>query len=121
MMTIWHRMRQLWLVVVLAVSLVASSFAHQMPGPQDSVVAELLAAGATLSDLCADGQQPQDGPHGPNCLACQIVGTADLPSGHLVLIDVELAFVARVVAPRESRALARELDPARSPQGPPAA
>jgi len=56
-----------------------------------------------------------------HCPACQISATPGLPTPAPTLIDLELAFVLQVIAPRESRALARILDPARSPQGPPAA
>lgn len=116
--TITHLHRAV-LLTVLAVALVATGFAHRMPTPQDDALVFALANGATLDDFCGD--QPGTGVKDPHCLACQIAGTADLPRAQGLLVDLELAFVARVIAPRESRAIARALDPANSPQGPPAA
>jgi hypothetical protein len=114
------RMHRLALLVTLTVALVATGFGHRMPAPQDEALAFALANGATLADFCGDDVDG-DGVRDPHCLACQIAGAADLPSGTQSLIDLELAFVAATVAPRESRALARVLDPANAPQGPPAA
>jgi hypothetical protein len=118
--TVLLRLRQAVLLMLLTVSLNATAFAHRMPSPDDGALAFALANGMTLADLCAsdlDGDGVRDG----HCPACQITATPGLPATAPALIDLELAFVLQVVAPRESRALARILDPARSPQGPPAA
>jgi hypothetical protein len=115
-----HRLRQVVLLTLLTVSLTATAFAHRMPSPDDGALAFALANGMTLADLCAtdaDGDGMRDG----HCPACQITATLGLPATAPALIDLELAFVLQVVAPRESQALQRILDPARSPQGPPTA
>lgn len=114
------RMHRLVLLVTLTVALVATGFGHRMPAPQDEALAFALANGVTLADFCG-GDTDGDGLRDPGCMACQIVGAADLPSGTQALIDLELAFVAATVAPRESRALARVLDLSNTPQGPPTA
>lgn len=108
------------LLVALTVALTATGFAHRMPAAQDEAVAYAMANGITLADLCA-GDLDGDGTRDPHCMACQIAGTADLPPATTGLIDLELAFVARVIAPRESRAIARVRDPAHTPQAPPVA
>ncbi len=114
------RMHRLVLLVSLTVALVATGFGHRMPAPSDAALAFALANGATAADFCGDDLDG-DGVRDPHCLACQIAGTADLPTTTQSLIDLDLAFVARTVAPRESRALARVLYLANTPQGPPVA
>jgi hypothetical protein len=108
------------LLVALTVALVATGFAHRMPSGQDEAVTYALANGLSLTDLCS-GDLDGDGQRDPHCMACQIAGSADLPPASPGLIDLEVAFVARVIAPRESRAVARVLDPAHTPQAPPVA
>jgi hypothetical protein len=108
------------LIGAFAVALIATGFAHRMPSPQDEALAFALANGAALADFCGD-ETVAGSKGGAHCLACQIAGSADLPIATGALIDLELAFVATVIAPREDRVLQRILDPAHSPQGPPAA
>ena len=108
------------LFVALTLALVATGFAHRMPLVQDEAVAYALANGVPLADLC--GSDPgEDGFHAPPCAACQISGSADLVPASGLLIRLELAFHARIIASRESRAVAAVLDPAHTPQGPPVA
>jgi hypothetical protein len=108
------------LLAALAVALVAAGFAHRMPQAQDDAVAYALANGLTLADLCVSDPDG-DGHRSAPCAACQIAGSADLPPSTPGLIDLELAFVAQVIAPREGRAVATVLDPGHSPQAPPVA
>ncbi|MGL4236469.1 hypothetical protein [Tabrizicola sp.] len=105
---------------LLTVALIATGYGHRMPTPQDQALALALANGATIADFCGDeaGGGAKGGLH---CLACQIAATANLPSAQPTVVALELAFHAAVIAPRESRALQRVLDPANSPQGPPVA
>jgi hypothetical protein len=114
------RLHRLALLVTLAVALTATGFAHRLSGAQDEALAFVLATGSSFADFCGDGLDGGARPD-PHCLACQIVGSADLPPAGAWPTDLEFAFQARVVAPRESRALPRILDPANAPQGPPAA
>jgi hypothetical protein len=120
LMTAFSTLHRALLLLALTVALTATGFAHRMPQADDEALAYALANGITLADLCA-GDLDGDGHRDPHCMACQIAGTADLPPATTGFIDLELAFVARVIAPRESRAIARILDPAHTPQAPPVA
>jgi hypothetical protein len=113
-------LHRLILLVALSVALVVTGFAHRMPASQDAALAFALANGASPADFCGDGPEGS-GAHGSGCPACQIAGSADLPPATGKLLDVGFAVLARVIAPRESRAQARVLDPAHRPQGPPVA
>lgn len=108
------------LVAALTVALVATGFAHRMPGPQDEALAFALANGASLADICGDDLGGADH-RASDCQACRIAGSADLPPASQTLVDLNLAFHAAVVAPRESFAQARVIDLANRPQGPPVA
>lgn len=114
------RAHRMVLLVLFSVALVATGFAHRMPAPSDEALAFLIANGATPDDFCADDLDG-DGVRDPHCLACQIAGSADLPPVAQTRIDLELTFHAVVIAPQETRALARAGDPAHRPQGPPVA
>jgi hypothetical protein len=108
------------LLLALTVALTATGFAHRMSPAEDATIAYAIANGVTLADLCA-GDLNGDGHRDPHCMACQIAGSADLPPANPGLISLELAFVARVIAPRESRAVTAVLDLAHAPQAPPVA
>ena len=119
------RLHRAALFALVTLALVATGFAHRMPSAQDAaqdegVLAFVLATGASLADICGD--DPGGDSHGKaDCLACQIAGAADLPPAAQSLIDLDLAFHAAVIAPREAVALARAQGPAHRPQGPPVA
>lgn len=108
------------LLIALTVALVATGFAHRTPAVSDQMLAIALANGATLEDICAEGN-PGQRHSGPSCLACQIAASADLPPACGALQKQQLVFLARITAPRESRIIPRVLDPAHAPQGPPTA
>ena len=113
-------LRRLVLLAVLSLSLVATGFAHRMPSTDDAALAAYAMSGGDLADLCGDLDGDGLPDHG-DCPACQIAGSADLPPNALTLRDADLAFVAKVFAPRESRALRMVLDPARGLRAPPLA
>ena len=113
-------LRQIVLLAVLTLALVATGFAHRAPSADEPTLAAMTAAGASLADLCGELGQP--GRHAdPLCQACQIAGGADLPPPAGALVPADLALVAASPAPRENRRVAKVLDPARTPQGPPLA
>lgn len=112
--------QRLLLLAVIATGLAATGFAHRIPSTDDSAQQSFVLAGGALSDLCAGGVDHGPPAHG-DCPACQIVGAVDLPPVMFGLRDADLAFVAAVVAPRESRAVRSVLDPARGMRAPPLA
>lgn len=108
------------MVALLAVALVAVAFAHRFPQPSGPDIGAYMLAGGAVSDICgAPGNDGQAG--GPHCPACQITGTAALPGAPQDIAEADHAFVMRVVAPRESRAIRTVLDPARGKRAPPVA
>lgn len=120
MVRMFQMLHRAVLLVALTVALVATGFAHRMPDLQDEALAFALQNGASAGDFC--GEDPFKAAHGgAECQACHIAGTADLPPLTGAQINLELAFHAEVVAPREARALSRPTDPAHPPQGPPVA
>lgn len=117
---VFHRLRQLMLLIFVTVSLTATAFAHRMPALDDGALALALSNGLTLADLCAT-DSAGDEPRAEHCLACQTSAMTGLPANVAALVDLDLAFVLQVPAPRESRAFARILNPAHGPQAPPTA
>jgi hypothetical protein len=99
---------------------VATGFAHRLPSTDDAALAAYALAGGDIADLCGDLDGDGLPDHG-DCPACQIAGGADLPPASPTLRNADLAFVAQVVAPRESRAVRAVLDPARGLRAPPLA
>lgn len=108
------------MLAALTLALVATGFAHRMPMASDAAVQAYVVAGGDLADLCGDAEGGDVGLH-PDCPACHIAGAMLLPGVAPSLRAADLAFVAEVVAPRESRALRHVDDPARSPRAPPLA
>ena len=112
--------RRVALMVLLTVALVATGFGHRMPSGTDTAIEAYVLAGGTAADLCGspgdEGTLTQR-----DCPACQIVGAAALPDAPASIIQADLVFVATVIAPRESRALQRVLDPGRGMRAPPLA
>jgi hypothetical protein len=115
--TLFHR---LVLIFALTVALVATGYGHRIPSANDSMIEAFLLSGGSLADLCADTDGDGQPDHG-DCPACHIVASPDLPDADLTLHDADLAFVAKVVAPRESRAVRGVLDPALGMRAPPLA
>ncbi|MDZ4085999.1 MAG: hypothetical protein U1E69_04270 [Tabrizicola sp.] len=112
------QIRRIVLLALLTLPLVASGFAHRMPDADDQTVAVMLAAGASVADICGaagDGRRHAD----PLCQACQIAGGGDLPSLAGPVRPAALLLLAEVTAPRENARAARVLDLSRAPQGPP--
>jgi hypothetical protein len=108
------------LVVALTVALAGTGFAHRLSVVEDQALSFVLATGASLADICDDAIPGSDH-QGADCLACQIAGSADLPSLQGMRIDLDLAHHAAVIAPHAAQALVRVADPAHRPQGPPVA
>ena len=77
-------LRQLMLLAVLTVALVATGFAHRLPSTDDTALAAYALAGGDIADLCGDLDGDGLPDHG-DCPACQIAGSADLPPTTLTL------------------------------------
>lgn len=113
-------LKQALLVAALAIALVAVGFSHTAPSSDDAALQSFVLSGGDLADLCRDANG--DGlPDHQGCPACHIVATSDVPNVDLTFKAADLAFVSKVVAPRESRALRMVLDPARGMRAPPLA
>jgi hypothetical protein len=108
------------LLIVLAVALTATGFAHRIPSAKDGALAFALANGADAADFCG-GSFGREGAVPAHCPACQIVGGADLPSPAGQPIRLQDAVLAAVIAPGDAPALRAPRDPAHGPQGPPVA
>lgn len=115
-----HRMRitLMALVALLTLALVATGFGHRMPTVQDAQL-EIIAQMGGLTEICADLNG--DGIPDDECPVCHLTGSADLPPATSSAKRADLAFVAEIVAPRESRAIRVVLDPARGLRAPPLA
>lgn len=113
-------MRRLLVLVALTVALAATAFAHRMPNAGDAALEAYVLAGGSLADLCGDADG--DGlPDHSDCPVCHLTATAPPAGGGLVLQDAGLILIARIEAPRESRAVRAVLDPARGLRAPPLA
>jgi hypothetical protein len=120
MLGLVRSLQRLLVLAALTVALVATGFAHRLPSADDAALQAFLLTGGDLADLCSDADGDGRADH-DDCPACQIAGGADLPPATLRLRDADLVFVATIVAPRESRAVRRILDPSRGLRAPPLA
>jgi len=113
-------LQRLVLVAALTVALVATGFAHRMPSTTDAFLTAYALQTGDIADLCGDLDGDGLADHA-DCPACRIVGSADLPPTTQTQRNADLAFVAKVIAPRESRAVRLVLDPAHGLRAPPLA
>lgn len=117
---ILHGIRGVGLIALLTVALVATAFAHRLPSASDIAIEAYGIAGVDISDICGDGGADGKAAH-PDCPACHIVGSVMMPDALQNIVQVNYAFVATVIAPRESRSTRSVLDPARGMRAPPLA
>lgn len=109
---------QVALVIAISVALAASAFAHRMPAVDDQASSLLWMTGVTSADICGD---TTEGAVRDVCLACVIAATADLPPRQTLPLSLNLAGAATVLLPDLPQPVARVLDLAHAPQGPPRA
>jgi hypothetical protein len=114
------RLHRALLLVALTVALVGTGFAHRVTAAEDQVLAFVLATGATAADICDDAT-PGDDHRGPSCLACQIAGGADLPSGGGAVLPLDLASAARITVAQHAVVIQHKLDHSHASQAPPTA
>lgn len=105
------------LTLALMPALVGMGFAHRVPQPDDAAKLAFLMAGGTLADVCHDGGD--DGMAGGECPACHLPAVVMVPALDVPVLVAELAFVAKVVAPRENRAARLVRDPGHGLRAPP--
>lgn len=110
----------LLVVISLIVALAATGLAHHAPSSADLGKQAFLLSGGSMGDLCTD-MDDDSAPPADDCQACHLVGSAIVPTTDLPLLQAELAFQAKVTAPRESRALRVVRDPALGLRAPPIA
>lgn len=108
------------LLCMLLASVMASGASHRGPSADSLALDAFVLAGGTLADICDDsGRGHSDGLTG--CLACHIVGTADVPAPSPVPRAAGLIVTAAVTAPQESRAVRQAFDFAHAMRAPPLA
>jgi hypothetical protein len=108
------------LLFMLVASALASGAGHRMLSADSLALAAFVQAGGTPADICDD----TGGDHGSGltgCLACHIVGCADVPAPDPVPRAAGLVVAAVVTAPQESRALRPVFDFAHAMRAPPLA
>ncbi len=105
------------LTLALLFALAGIGFAHRAPQPDDAGKLAFLMAGGTLADVCDEGGDA--GMAGGECPACHLPAVVMVPTVDLPVLVAELAFVAKVVAPRESRAARVVRDPGHGLRAPP--
>lgn len=107
-------------VALIAVALVAVGFGHRMPTASETALESYILAGGDISALCG-GAGDDQGLAGSDCPACHLAAATILPDPPVSIVKADLIFVAKVVAPRESRARRVVLDPAHGMRAPPLA
>ncbi len=105
------------LTLALLFALAGIGFAHRAPQLDDAGKLAFLMAGGTLADVCQDGGE--DGQAGVECPACHLPSVVMVPVFDVPFVTAELAFVAKVVAPRTSRAARLVRDPGHGLRAPP--
>lgn len=107
-------------LAVITLALAGVGSVHPAPGSDAPQIEAFVLAGGSLADLCTDADGDGMPDHG-DCPACHTTTAATPPALSLRLRDADLAFAAKVVAPRESRAIRPALDPAHGLRAPPVA
>lgn len=108
------------LLFLLVATALASGAGHRMLSADSLALEAFVQAGGTLADICDE----TGGDHGTGqsgCLACHIVGTADVPAPNPVPRAAGLIVTAAIAAPQESRALRPAFDFAHAMRAPPLA
>ena len=116
------RIRGFGLLVILLIG-VAFAFAgaaHRLPPKADPDLEAYLAIGGEIEGLCGLGSADQ-GTSPADCPLCHLVAAFSLPQATDTVRDVELRFVAEIVAPNENRSVRAVLDPGQGTRAPPLA
>jgi len=80
-----RRFARFWLAGLLAFALAGTALAHRAaPNTQDLALAQFLAAGGTLADLCHSDHTPHHSAES-SCDACRLIGAALLSPAPMLL------------------------------------
>jgi hypothetical protein len=107
-------------VAIMVLALAGVGAVHSVSQSESPQVEAFLLTGGSLADLCADTDGDGMPDHG-ECPECQVGAATAVPAIAMPLQEVDLAFVAKVVAPKESRAIRKVLNPANGLRAPPVA
>jgi hypothetical protein len=111
------------MVWMVAISLLASGFAHQ-PIPSATQIdraAYLAELGLTAADLCAEQGEEDGGVRRGDCPACHLSASILLPEPVVSFIDIELRTAAAILVPADTRGFGRTTNPATPVRAPPLA
>lgn len=111
------------MVWMVAISLLASGFAHQplLTAAQIDQAVYLAELGLSKADLCAEPGDEDGGMNMGDCPACHLSASVLLPEPVANFIDIELLTVAAVLVPAETRIFGRPTNPATPVRAPPLA
>jgi len=111
------------MVLLVAVSLLLSGFAHR-PVPTAAQIEQavsLAGLGLSLADLCTEPGDADGGMSMGDCPACHLTASVLLPESVASLIDIELRASAALIVPAEAHVVGRTTNPATPVRAPPLA
>lgn len=111
------------MVWMVAISLLATGFAHQ-PLPNAAQIDQavyLAELGLTAADLCAEPGDEDGGMVMGDCPACHLSASILLPEPVVSFIDIELRTAAAILVPADTRGFGRTTNPATPVRAPPLA
>lgn len=111
------------LVWMVAVSLLATGFAHRpiLNAAQIDQAVYLAEMGLTAADLCAEPGNDEGGMVMGDCPACHLSASILLPEPVTSFIDIELRTAAALLVPADTRSFGRTTNPATPVRAPPLA
>lgn len=111
------------MVLMVAISLLASGFAHQpmLNAAQIDQAVYLADLGLTAADLCAEQGDEDGGMVMGDCPACHLSASLLLPEPVASFIEIELRTAAAIFVPADARGFGRSTNPATPVRAPPLA
>ncbi len=115
MILIRNRLTRLLVVLVMALAMTSSAFAHRLPGGDDAALETFILLGGNLNDLCGEGH---DGPGG-SCPLCRIADDPSLPDQPEILLVAQLGQVSERTLPVADLPLPAQVRGLPAARGPP--
>lgn len=111
------------MVLMVAISLLASGFAHQpiLNAAQIDQAVYLTELGLTVADICAEQGDEDGGMVMGDCPACHLSASLLLPEPAASFIEIELRTAAAIFVPADARGFGRSTNPATPVRAPPLA